>query len=281
MSDQTSPATSIRAESPCFARINTLYPHFTPADRAIAHLTIHHPQMVDRLSSRELGRQCGVSEASVVRFAKKLGYAGFPEFKNDLHHDILVSETLGSTEFLPADSGAEVLSKVIALGMQALRNLTSVLDTHELERAARVLSAARCIHFFAAGGSASVAQQAAFKLMRMGYMSVAYVDFYTQKAQASLIDASGAVMGISYTGSTGAVIDALAVARENGATTICITNFSGTPILEVADIRLITGAPGGILAANSAPSRVAQFAALEALCALIGPREGGREAISA
>lgn len=268
-------------ESPCFARINTLYPHFTAADRAIAHLTIHHPQMVDRLSSRELGRQCGVSEASVVRFAKKLGYAGFPDFKQDLHHDIISSQALGSPAFSAADSGAEVLSKVVALCMQALRHLTSVVDTNELERAAKVISAAICVHFFAAGGSVRVAQHAAFKLMRMGYMSVAYSDPYTQKGQASLIAATDVAIGISYTGSTKSVIDALSVAKENGATTVCITNFTGTPLMDVADIKLATGAPGGVLAANSAPARVAQFAVLDTLCAMIGPREGGREASAA
>ena len=47
------------------------------------------------------------------------------------------------------------------------------------------------------------------------------------------------------------------------------------------EFQLITGAPGGILAANSAPARVAQFAVLDAICALIPPREGGREATAA
>ena len=85
-------------EATCTARISTLYPHFTKADRAIAHSTIHHPQTVAKLSSRELGRQCGVSEASVIRFAKKLGYDGLPEFKAALRQELMASQTPESAD---------------------------------------------------------------------------------------------------------------------------------------------------------------------------------------
>lgn len=272
---------SAQLEATCTARISTLYPHFTKADRAIADLTIDHPQTVARLSSRELGRQCGISEASVIRFVQKLGYDGLPEFKEALRRELMASQTPVSAHFSPEDSPAEVISKVVALCSQALQNLLAVLDVGELARAAEAISAAGSMHFFSAGGSMRVAQHAAFKLMRMGYLAVAHSDPYAQSAQAALLEAGAVAVGLSFTGSTKAVVDALAVAKGSGATTICLTNFAGTPITGVSDIQLITGAPGGILAANSAPARVAQFAVLDAICALIPPREGGREAIAA
>jgi DNA-binding MurR/RpiR family transcriptional regulator len=272
---------SAQLEATCTARISTLYPHFTKADRAIADLTIHHPQTVARLSSRELGRQCGISEASVIRFVQKLGYDGLPEFKEGLRRELMASQTPVSAHFSPEDSPAEVISKVVALCSQALQNLVAVLDVSELARAAEAISAADSLHFFSAGGSMRVAQHAAFKLMRMGYLAVAHSDPYAQSAQAALIEAGAVAVGLSFTGSTKAVVDALAVAKGSGATTICLTNFAGTPITAVSDIQLITGAPGGLLAANSAPARVAQFAVLDAICALIPPREGGREAVAA
>jgi DNA-binding MurR/RpiR family transcriptional regulator len=203
------------------------------------------------------------------------------EFKEALRQELMTSQTPVTADFSPEDSPAEVMSKVVALCSQALQNLVTVLDINELARAAEAISAAECLHFFSAGGSMRVAQHAAFKLMRMGYLSIAHSDPLTQMAQASLIGAGEVAMGLSFTGSTKAVVDALAVVRENRATTICLTNFTGTPITGVSDIKLITGAPGGILAANSAPARVAQFAVLDAICALITPREGGREAIAA
>lgn len=272
---------SMQLEATCTARISTLYPHFTKADRTIAELTINHPQTVARLSSREIGRQCGVSEASVIRFAKKLGYEGLPEFKEALRQELMTSQTPVSADFSPEDSPAEVMSKVVALCSQALQNLVAVLDVNELARAAEAISAAECLHFFSAGGSMRVAQHAAFKFVRMGYLSMANADPLAQMAQASLTGVKAVAIGLSFTGSSKVVVDVLAVARDSGATTICLTNFAGTPITQVSDIRLITGAPGGLLAANSAPARVAQFAVLDAICALITPRKDGLEATAA
>jgi len=272
---------SAQSIGPCTARISTLYPHFTKVERMLADLTIHHPQTVARLSSRELGRQCGISEASVIRFVQKLGYTGLPEFREALHLELMVSQTPAGARLAPGDTPAEVLAKVVTLCSQALQNVMAVLDVDSLARAAAAITSADCLHFFAAGGSMRIAQHAAFKLMRMGYLSVAHSDPYAQSAQAALLGPQSVAMGFSYTGSTKAVVDALATARENGAKTICLTNFAGTPITEVVDLALITGAPGGILGANSAPARVAQFAVLDALCALLPSREGGHKATAA
>ena len=272
---------SVQADTPCTARINILYPHFTKADQAMADLIIDHPQTVAKLSSRELGRQCGISEASVIRFVQKLGYEGLTEFRKALLEELMTSQTPTGAAFSLADSPSEILSRVVGLCSQALQNLIAVLDLRELERAAKAISNADCIHFLSLGGSMRVAQHAAFKLMRMGYLAVAYSDPNAQMAQASLIRPQSVAVGISFTGSTRVTVDALAVARENGVTTSCLTHFAGTPITEVSDIKLILGAPGGLLAANSAPARVAQFAVLDAICAMIPPRGGGRNASEA
>lgn len=269
---------SIQPYTACTARINILYPHFTPADRVIADLTISHPQVVARLSSRELGRQCGVSEVSVIRFVRKLGYKGLPEFKEALRQELMTAQTPIGADVSPSAPAEEILARVVALCSQALQNLLSVLDLGELARAAEAIAGADCLHFFSVGGSMRVAQHAAFKLMRMGYLAVAYSDPYAQMAQASLLGPGAVAVGLSFTGSTREVVDALAVAQGNGATTICLTNFAGTPITQAADIMLITGAPGGLLAANSAPARIAQFVVLDTLCALVPPREGGKSA---
>jgi DNA-binding MurR/RpiR family transcriptional regulator len=266
---------TVQQEATCTARISTRYPHYTKADQAIADLTIDHPQTVVGLSSRELGRRCGVSEASVVRFAKKLGYSGLLEFKEALRQELMTSQTLASASLPPDNSPAAVISQVAAICSQALQNLLVILDVNELARAAKAIAAADCLHIFSLGGSMRVAQHAALKLMRMGYLTVVYAEPYTQSAQASLVETGAVALGLSFTGSTKAVVDALAVAKEAGATTICLTNFAATPITQIADIKLITGAPGGILAANSASARVAQFAVLDAICAMLTVDEAG------
>lgn len=253
-------------------RIYTLSPHFTRADQVIVDLTINHPQTVIKLSARELGRQCNVSEASVIRFVQKLGYEGLNDFKEALHHELVISQNPAWPDYCGNYSPNEALSKVIALCSQALQNLMSVLDTDELARAADIISQADAIHFFAAGGSIRVAQHAIFKLMRMGYLAIGNAEYYAQMAQISVLTPRSVAFGISFTGGTKSVCDAMAAARDAGAHTIGLTNFAGTPILLYSDFKFITGAPGGVLAANSAQTRVAQFVVLDTLFSLIPDR---------
>ena len=257
------------------ARINTLSPHFTPADQLVADLTINHPQTVIKLSARELGRQCNISEASVIRFVQKLGYEGLTDFKAALQHELITSQTTAWPDFYGKDTPSEVLSKVVTLCTQALQSLVAVLDTNELAKAADIIKNADAIHFFAAGGSIRVAQHAVFKLMRMGYLAISYSELFTQMAQTSLLTSQSVAFGISYTGSTKSICDAMATAKEAGAHAICLTNFAGTPITLYSDLKLITGAPGGVLAANSAQARVAQFVVLDTLFSLIPIRNSG------
>ena len=259
-------------ELACTARIFTLTPHFTQADHAIADLAINHPQLVALSSARELGRHSDVSEASVIRFVQKLGYESLQDFRDALKKELVNSQTAGNTMVSThPNTPTEALSQVVSLCSQTLQMLTTALDIEELGRAAKALEASTCIHFFAAGGSIRVAQHATFKLMRLGYLSFAEAEPFAQMAQASVVGSGSVAFGISFTGATKSVIDALAVTKENGAVVICLTSFSGTPITNLADICLITPSPGGVLAANSAQTRVAQFAVLDALFALITP----------
>lgn len=267
----------LQSELMTTTRIYTLSPHFTRADQLIADMTINHPQTVIKLSARELGHQCDVSEASVIRFVQKLGYEGLNDFKAALHQELVTSQNPAWPEFFGKNTPNEALSKVVALCSQALQSLMTVLDTDELARAANAMSQANVIHFFAAGGSVRVAQHAIFKLMRMGYLAIGYSEFFTQMAQTSVLTPQSVAFGISFTGATKSVCDAMAAARDAGAHTIGLTNFAGTPILLCSDIKLITGAPGGVLAANSAQTRVAQFVVLDTLFSLIQDRSGDEE----
>ena len=260
-------------ELSCTARIFTLTPHFTQADHAIAGLAINHPQLVVTSSARELGRHSDVSEASVIRFVQKLEYESLKDFRDALKKELVNSQTAGNSMVsTQPNTPAEALAQVVSLCSQALQMLTTAIDIEELGRAADALEKSTCIHFFAAGGSIRVAQHAAFKLLRLGYPAYAQSEPFSQIAQASIVQSGSVAFGISFTGSTKSVVDALAAAKENGAIVICLTNFAGTQVTELSDIRLITPAPGGILAANSAQTRVAQFAILDALLTLIAPR---------
>lgn len=66
------------------ARADTL----TRAERRIAETVLASPQLVGFGTVAELAGHAGVGTATVVRFATKLGYAGFSDLQQSVQHDL-------------------------------------------------------------------------------------------------------------------------------------------------------------------------------------------------
>ena len=71
--------------------------------------------------------------------------------------------------------------------------------------------------------------------MRMGYLAIGYSEYFAQMAQTSVLTSQSVAFGISFTGATKSVCDAMAAAGEAGAHTICLTRFcwhSNNPLFD-------------------------------------------------
>jgi len=72
-------------------------------------------------------------------------------------------------------------------------------------------------------------------------------------------------VGISYSGETYEIVEALQTARAAGATTIAITNFSVSPVAGAADQVLLTASQENILRGGAISSRIAQLSIIDTL----------------
>ncbi|NMB10972.1 MAG: MurR/RpiR family transcriptional regulator, partial [Firmicutes bacterium] len=64
--------------------IDDHYARLTPMQKSIARYIMSNLADAAFMSIQEMAKACGVSEASILRFARALGYSGFPEFKGDV-----------------------------------------------------------------------------------------------------------------------------------------------------------------------------------------------------
>ena len=62
--------------------------NLTQAHRRIAEFCLQNKQALPLLSTAEIARQTGVSDVSVIRFVRSLGYSGFVEFKQAIQAEI-------------------------------------------------------------------------------------------------------------------------------------------------------------------------------------------------
>ncbi len=77
-------------------RIRQRYQGLAQSDKKLADYLLLQPDTARHLSSQQLANEAGVSQSSVVKFAQKLGYKGFPALK------LALSEALASQPESPS-----------------------------------------------------------------------------------------------------------------------------------------------------------------------------------
>jgi len=244
-------------------KIRLLYEKMGKAEKQIADWIFENPGKIISLSIVELAEQCKCGEATIVRFSKRLGLSGYQELKISL-----ASEGGGSavsTHIRADDSAYEIFEKVCNDIYISLEKTKKSLNSNSLSKAASKLCSANRIVIFGLGNSAAIAIDASHKFMRAGLNAIAYTDNHMQVIAASHLCKNDIAIGISHSGSSKDIVEALKIAKEHNATTIAITNSGKSPILKQSDIILSTDSDEtkyNILALNS---RIAQLAIIDAL----------------
>ena len=246
-------------------KIKRLYPEMGNSERKIADWLIANFQEIIGLSINELAHQCGCGEATIVRFSRRLGLSGYQELKLKIAQESANTAQGGVLGVEQDDSCYDIFNKRIRDIAVALENTKSVLSPALIEKAANTIKDANRIVIFGLGNSASVAVDAQHKFLRAGLDAIAYCDNHMQAIAASHLHKGDVAIGVSHSGASIDVVDALKTARETGATTICITNFGESPINEHSDIVLNTRSDETKYSILAMSSRIAQLAIFDAI----------------
>ena len=221
---------------------------------------------------KEVADDAGVSEAMVIKIAKKLG---FPAIATSGRTSSTMSGCQSpemQEELSPDDSARDIVNKVFRASIQALEETLAIADIEAYDRAAEFIASARQRDFYGVGGSAQIARDVAHKFLRIGVRASVYDDAHMMAMSASLLGTADVAVGFSHSGSTLVTIDALQLARKSGARTIAITNYLSSPIAEIADVVLCSTARGSPLLGENAAARIAQLTIFDAIFVLVAQR---------
>ena len=244
-------------------QIKLMYDKMGKAEKKVADWIFENPGKIISLSIVELAELCACSEATIVRFSKRLGLSGYQELKISLASE--GGDSVVSTHISGNDTAFEIYQKVCNDIYISLEKTKKSLNENYIDEASKKLCTANKIAIFGLGNSSPIAMDASHKFMRAGLNAVAYTDNHMQVIAASHLTEKDIAIGISHSGSSKDIVDALKIAREHGATTITITNAGKSPILKQSDIVLSTSSDEtkyNILALNS---RIAQLAIVDTL----------------
>ena len=249
--------------------IRSILPTLPPAERRVAEGVLEHPADIVTLSIRDLAVQAETSEATVTRFCKHAGFAGYPDLRLALATHVGRSQRLPGlivgAEVSPDDALDDIVRKVGAVDAQAVIDTVEQLDTDILARVADAVAAAERIELYGIGASGLVAIDLERKLRRIGRSAAASVDGHAAMTSAAMLGPRDLAIGISHSGETLDVIDAIVQAGAVGATTAAITNYSRSTLAAAAELLLTTAARESLFRAGAMASRSAQLTVIDCI----------------
>lgn len=144
----------------------------TKTEKKIAEYVIKNPKKVIVLSALELGKEIGVSDASVLRFSQTLGFKKFSDLKNyiaeELGNDLTPDDRI-VTNWDNFNSKNDLVNKIINADLENIRNFLLDIDFEELNRCIDMLEKAKKIYFMGLGSSRGISQYMNWYFKRMGF----------------------------------------------------------------------------------------------------------------
>jgi RpiR family transcriptional regulator, carbohydrate utilization regulator len=250
-------------------RLQAIRPNLAPTAQRIADYVLKHAADVVHMSVTEVAERTESSEGSVVSLCQQIGARGFQQLKIALARDLVQPVQFIHEDLARGDDVGTVATKIFHSGMQAMQDTLKVLDAKALAKAVKAILAARRVEVYGIGSAAPIAEDANYRLLRIGIESKSVIDSHVQAISASLTAKDVAVLTVSHSGSTHETVTATRLAKQAGATTICITNYGKSPLIAHSDIVLHTMARETQFRTEAMTSRIAQLAIVDALIACV------------
>jgi RpiR family transcriptional regulator, carbohydrate utilization regulator len=221
------------------ARIDSASRNLPPSEARVAQAVLVDPGLAVTLSIAAIAKAADVSEPTVARFCKSLGFSGFREFKLALAYSIAGGVPFVHGDVAPDDGVPDIADKVLNRAISSFSILRDQLDSVRIEEAIALIIAARRLDFFGQGNSGIVALDAQHKFFRLGFATNAYADPHVHSMAAALLGLQDVVVAISAGGRTLDLIRSVEIARDAGAKVIAIT-VGGSPLARASDLVIAT-----------------------------------------
>ncbi len=258
--------------------MHSLNPSFSPTEKKIADYFSIMLDKVPGMTVTELAEACMVSEASIIRFSRKIGYAGYYQMKVE----IIRSLTIGEKDRLNANGSGDfpsIQDRILDISVNNLRNTLNSIDMNGLARVVALLLEAKAIYFFAAGNSLNVAMDASYKLGKLGLKTFCEVVPERALMQARNMQMGDVAFGITHSGGSKLVALTLKIAHSKHIPVVCLTNFANSPIIKWCDHVILTSAHTAVLSEISILSRLCEHAVVDLLFHMLfqNKSESGQE----
>ena len=190
----------------------------------------------------EIANNCGVGEATVTRFCRKLGFRSFLEFKMTMVQEFqnkgITEEDIKEEAVLPEDSVELIARKLGDSISSTIFNNLKALNYDYIEEATNRILKANKIYFVGVGYSGVLAEDAYYRFMDLGIDCSYFRDINALSAVSKFLKSDDVIIVISRNGNTTEINSVIENIREKKVNVIAITENLLSKLARVSDITI-------------------------------------------
>lgn len=211
------------AGNPLLERVRAARDSLSPAEKRVAGYVLDNPRAALNDPIALIAQGAEVSQPTVIRFCRSLGFQGLADFKLKLGSGLTGTLPVQRTQVRRQDSTGDLCAKVLDNTISAIVQFRESLNVEAVDRAIELLRRAKRVEFYAMGNSAVVALDAQHKLFRFRIPSVAHTDVSMHAMAAELLGPDDVAVFVSSSGQPPELARAAGLAVERGASVIAVT----------------------------------------------------------
>ncbi len=225
------------------SRLEKHVSRLTKSERRIAEYLLANYEQATFLSAAALAESLDVSESTVVRFARSVGYRGFPELRYALQCIFRAKVTPATRlmhKFADLKTGdKDIFAQIVAMEQQYLDEAVTSVDPRDLDRAIGIIAGAKRLFVRGGGPSAMLAELFELRMRRFGVLTISITESgraLTEKLQ--LMRPKDVLLATGFhrvSAELAAVIDH---AHKMGCHTILLTDTLGSAFGDKVDVVL-------------------------------------------
>ena len=234
------------------------------SEAKVASYVLENLDEVIELRVVDLASKSSVSEPTVIRFCRAIGFDGFQSFKLQLAQQLGLGSVFTQFAVEDSDTVADLLNKVFDTTVGSLITVRDEINSAVLEQAIDTISNARRVEFYGFGASGSVAADAQHKFFRLQLSSAAYTDPHIQRMSAISLGSEDVVVAISQSGETQALLESVELAREAGANVIGLAP-QNTSLSRLCNLAIYVNMEEDLESFTPVSSRIARLVVIDVL----------------
>lgn len=234
----------------------------TKKEKEISIYILNNMKEILSLTSSEMADNIGVSQSSIIKFVKKLGFNKFGEFKiqvtKELENAKQNKDKIHNEIYLD-DSLEDLSAKVFNETVKAMEDTLKTIDHKYFENVIDVIRQSHKILLIGSGMSSIVAKDLEIKLIKIRIDALHYESSHMQLMKLATMDEQDLVIAISHRGETEDVIDVIKKAKKKGIKVLSITSIEKNTVADLSDFNLKVISEENNFRSSAISSRMAQL----------------------